>query len=448
MRKIYFIKLLILFLFINVACEGGRGSEKVSVNEVRATGPKVNPIALKDLPLDATVKIYFENTLSMDGYINGNTDFKDVFRELLVNVDNEKEIDYETEFYLVNNELNQEYFDVPSIKISEKLTPRSTNNKGNKGSSNFEDILNTVLENQQGDVISVLMADFIYSPGGETDTPSALNKLKTYTQDAFLRAGQQNSKMDTRVYSFTSNFNGTYFDINNKHIKGIEKRPYYYFVMAPSNLMQIFEKNILSQLKKNPGFSNEAFFSSINFPTLKTQVLASTANNGRLNTRDGIEVIEYPKQGNLEFVVVLNFSHLPLDNNYLLNKENYQLLNPEFSIKDMGVVQGKTIKFAGLGNKKIDPSSQVSLKGEKYTHAILFSAEGLISEDLQFSLKKKIPSWVSQADSQDDQNIKSDSLEQTKTFGFAPLIEGVAKAYDQQAGNNDYFNIQITVNNN
>jgi hypothetical protein len=442
MSKIYFIKFLILSLFINVACEHGPRSGKD--DEVLAQGP----MGPKDLPLDATVKIYFENTLSMDGYINGNTDFKDVFRELLVDVDNEKEIDYEIEFYLVNNELNQEHFDVPSIKISEKLTPQSTNNKGNKGSSNFEDILNTVLENQEGDVISVLMADFIYSPGGETDTPSALNKLRTYTQDAFLRAGKQNSKMDTRIYSFTSKFDGTYFDINNKHIKGVEKRPYYYFVMAPSNLMQIFEKNILSQLKINPGFVNEAFFSSMNFSTLKTQVLASTANNGRLNTRDGIEVIGYPKQGNLEFVVVLDLSLLPLNDHYLLNKDNYQLLNPEFSIKDMGVVQGKTIKFDGLGSTKIDPSSQVSMKGKNFTHAILFSTDGLVSEDLKFALKKKVPSWVLQADSEDDQNIKSDSLEQTKTFGFAPLVEGVAKAYEQQAGNNDYFNVKITVNNN
>jgi len=150
----------------------------------------------------------------------------------------------------------------------------------------------------------------------------------------------------------------------------------------------------------------------------------------------------------LEFVMVLDLSHLPLDDHYLLNKDNYLLQNSEFKIKDIGVVQGKTIKFASLGSKKIDASSQVNMKGENFTHAILFSADGLVSEDLKFALKKKVPAWVLQVDSEDDRNIKSDSLEQTKTFGFAPLVEGVAKAYEQQAGNNDYFNIQITVNNN
>ena len=144
----------------------------------------------------------------MDGYINGNTAFKDVFRDLLVAVDNENDVDLETDFYLINNKLTPTNFGVDNIKISEKLSPNSTANKGNKGSSNFEEILNAVLQNQEGDVISVIMADFIYSPEGEPDVPSALNKLRTYTQNAFLKAGKQNPDLVTRIYGFSSDFKG------------------------------------------------------------------------------------------------------------------------------------------------------------------------------------------------------------------------------------------------
>jgi len=118
----------------------------------------------------------------MDGYINGNTSFKDVFRELLVAVDNENKIDLETEFYLINNELTPTNFGVENTKISEELTPQSTAGKGNKNSSNFEEILNTILQKQDENVISIIMADFIYSPKGESNTISALNKLRTYTK--------------------------------------------------------------------------------------------------------------------------------------------------------------------------------------------------------------------------------------------------------------------------
>ena len=115
MHKTLLPKIFIL-LFLMASCGNGERSR----GDNQKSSPNPNPIAKVPIkqhtPLDATVKIYFENTLSMDGYINGNTNFKDVFRELLVAVDNENQIDLETEFYLVNNELTREDFGVENIK--------------------------------------------------------------------------------------------------------------------------------------------------------------------------------------------------------------------------------------------------------------------------------------------------------------------------------------------
>lgn len=442
MRKIILLKTFIL-LFLFSSC-GGRDGRSGNPSPVPEAGGEA--VIKSDTPLDATVKIYFENTLSMDGYINGNTNFKDVFRELLVAVDNENQIDLETEFYLLNNELTPTNFGVENTKIPEKLTPLSTSGKGNKGSSNFEEILNTVLQNQEGDVISVIMADFIYSPQGETDTPSALNKLRTYTQDAFLKAVNQNNALETRIYGFTSVFNGTYYDINNKHIQGVKSRPYYYFVIAPANLMPVFAENIATQLKKAPGYQNEALFTSANFSSIPTEILTATANNGRIKARGrDIEVVSYPKRGDLEFAVLADLTELPVDNDYLLDKDNFKLNNPEFSIKDIGLVKAKNIEFSELAPLKIDPSTLVKINKKKFTHAILFRADGMVSEDLKFTLKKKIPTWVRSAHSNDDRQIRNDSLEQTKTFGFGHLVEGISRAYKQQSGNDEYFNISIPV---
>jgi hypothetical protein len=442
MKKHHFFLPLILILFVVASCKSdrvrGSNSEKNESSESE-TLPS-------ETPLDATVKIYFENTLSMDGYINGNTAFKDVFRDLLVAVDNENDIDLETEFYLINNKLTPTNFGVDNIKISEKLSPNSTANKGNKGSSNFEEILNAVLQNQEGDVISVIMADFIYSPEGEPDVPSALNKLRTYTQNAFLKAGKQDPDLETRIYSFTSDFKGEYYDINNKGIRGIKTRPYYYFVIAPADLMHVFAKNIAPQLKKTSGYQHEALFTSATFPNISTEILSATANNGRIKARGrDIEVVSYPKRGNLEFAVLTDLRELPVADQYLLDKDNYKLTNPEFSIKDIGVVKGKNIDFKEKGIIKMDPSTLVSISNQKFTHAILFEAEGMVSEDLKFALKKRIPAWINKANSGDDRQIRNDSLEKTKTFGFGHLIEGVFKAYYQQSGNDEYFNITIPV---
>jgi hypothetical protein len=177
------IAIIGLFGLIGVfsACEGGQGGGDIKAQTHSDAGGLTID---SNTPLDAVVKIYFENTLSMHGYINGNTSFKNVFRDLLVAVENEDDIDFTTEFYLINNKLTQTIFGAETTHISEKLTPQSTAGKGNKGSSDFEEILDKILEKQEGDGILIIMADFIYSPKEESNVPSALGNLKTYTQDA------------------------------------------------------------------------------------------------------------------------------------------------------------------------------------------------------------------------------------------------------------------------
>jgi len=442
MKNRNFFLPFILILFVVASCKSDHVRGSSTNNDDSTVSVPLPP----NTPLDATVKIYFENTLSMDGYINGNTAFKDVFRDLLVAVDNENNIDLETEFYLINNKLTPTNFGVDNIKISEKLSPNSTANKGNKGSSNFEEILNAVLQNQEGEVISVIMADFIYSPEGEPDVPSALNKLRTYTQNAFLKAGKQNPDLVTRIYGFSSDFKGTYYDINNKGLSGITARPYYYFVIAPANLMNVFANNIAPQLKKAPGYQDEALFTFANFTNIPTEILTATANNGRIKARGrDIEVVSYPKRGELEFTVLADLSDLPVDDKYLLDEANYKLANPEFNIKDIGLVKGKNIDFRDQGLIKMDPSTLVSISNKNFTHAILFKADGMVSEDLKFALKKRIPTWIKRAHSDDDRQIRNDSLEKTKTFGFGNLVEGVSQAYNQLSGNDEYFNITIPI---
>jgi hypothetical protein len=446
--KVIFLKYP-LFIFIGIlvfsSCKRDKENEDVDQLILVDGADKTDSIKGNGLPDKGIVKIYFENTLSMDGYINGNTSFKDVFRELLVAVDNENKINLETEFYLINNELTPTNFGVKNTKISEELTPQSTAGKGNKNSSNFEEILNTILQKQDKNVISIIMADFIYSPKGESNTISALNKLRTYTKDAFLRAIEQNKTLETKIFSFKSDFKGVYYDINNKSIQGINSRPYYYFIIAPTGLMTVFTNEIAPQLKKTKGYRNEAFFTTSDYNPISTEILSSTANKGRLRVRDeNLEIVSYPKEENLKFIGLIDFSDIPVDNKYLTDKGNYSLSNLEFSIKEVGLKKGKNVHFEGQIVEKINANDLVSIINKKFTHAIHFEAEGMVSEDLKFALRKKIPAWVQKSHSDDDRQIYNDRLEQSKTFGLSYLIEGVLGAY-LQIGNDEYFNVTISV---
>ena len=380
-------------------------------------------------PKNSDVKIYYENSKSMDGYIRKNTDFKDVLRELLVAIDNNENIASSANFYLINNDLQKTDFGVESVKIADELTPNSTDGIGNKSFSDFEKILNTILQNQDKNTISIVIADFIYSPN-ESNIPSSLNKLKTYTKDAFLKAIKDNNQLEARIFRFYSDFNGIYYDINNKEISGIDKRPYYYFMIADSKLMQELNDKIASQLKEMDGYHNEALFTTNVYSNIPRKILSTTSTNGRLRVRNNnLEIISYTKDKFIEFVVLFDFSNLPMNNNFLMNKENYESNPDTFSIVDIGVKEGKRINFQESGSTNIKPSDLVAIKGKRYTHAVKFKTNGTVSNDLEFSLNKKIPSWVNKYHSRDDRNIKNDSIEKLKTFGFKSLVEGISEAY-------------------
>src|SRR5690606_14440167 len=118
-----------------------------------------------------------------------------------------------------------------------------------------------------------------------------------------------------------------------------------------------------------------------------------------------------------------------------------------FSMQDIGKINGKKIHFGAMGTKNIDPSSLVKMGKDKFTHAFLISATGRVAENLRFNLRKTIPSWVQELNSNDDQLIQNDSLEQTKTFSLSSLVMGVSEAYSDVGNGDVYFEKRIPLTN-
>ncbi len=441
MKHILLISIACIFLIVIVSCGRKTGNEQTLVSNIGTANPIVS------MPKNATVRVYFENTLGMDGYINGNTDFKDVFRKLLVALDNEKRVDLNLEFYLINDTLAQTDFGVEPIQWPEKLNPKNFMGIGDRGHGDFKEIFDRVLENQSENeqVISILMADFIHSPKESGNAPTDLNKLKTYTKNAVLNSGIAEGHIDAGVYRFTSDFNGTYYDRNNEFIEGLDSRPFYYFVLAPDNLMDLFADGIATELISDSSFENEALFNGREYNGTPHFVLPSVGKL-RVNRRNkSMELLDYSNKGDFEFVLMLNMEQLPVSDHYLMNPNNYRLHNPEFEIKDIGRVEGKDIKFKTMGTKSLDSLSLEEIGSQKFTHAIVFSLKGLLSSDFGFSLRQTVPGWVHRVNSNDDQGILADSLEQTKTLGFGKLIHGISEAYQEERGNDEYFSIGIPI---
>lgn len=123
------------------------------------------------------VNFYMENSASMDGYVNGNTEFKDVLGKMIVSSHHNCK---STDFYFVNNQVYKA--DQSAIDFIQMLNPAKIK-VGNVGSTDVNQIFRNILKETKKNVISVLFSDCIYSV---TDVNSQLDNAKNATTDAFL----------------------------------------------------------------------------------------------------------------------------------------------------------------------------------------------------------------------------------------------------------------------
>lgn len=144
-------KFLILLLLVIVAASCGGGKRHDKQPEL------TSPVTRK-----ATYNIYVENSASMDGYVNGASEFKtavynylsdikiaDLTDSLNLNYINSKEIPYGSDI----------------ADFIEKLDPATFQKRGgNRGSTDIADVLKMLLKVTSKENVSVLISDFMVLP--------------------------------------------------------------------------------------------------------------------------------------------------------------------------------------------------------------------------------------------------------------------------------------------
>ena len=98
-----------------------------------------------------------ENSASMDGYVNGTTEFKDVLGKMIVSSHHYCK---STDFYFVNNAIYKA--DGNAISFIQMLNPAKIK-VGNVGSTDVNHIFRNILAKTNKDTVSVLFSDCIYS---------------------------------------------------------------------------------------------------------------------------------------------------------------------------------------------------------------------------------------------------------------------------------------------
>ncbi|PTS98621.1 hypothetical protein DBR11_14345, partial [Pedobacter sp. HMWF019] len=67
-----------------------------------------------------------------------------------------------------------------------------------------------------------------------------------------------------------------------------------------------------------------------------------------------------------------------------------------------------------------------------YTHVLSISTKKLKATELNIKVLDQLPDWISASSSVNDEDIKSNSDEQKKTFGLSYLVNGAFNAFNPE----------------
>jgi hypothetical protein len=405
--------------------------------------PTTLPIKIwseKERPSKVEYNIYIENSGSMIGYMNGNTDFKKALFDLITRFNGEKE-------KVTLNYINDHIYpiDTSMKEFIEFLEPKNVKKYGNTSSSELNRIFRLVVDKWKTDgKPAVLVSDYIYSidKGGNIDAGLATQKYTT-------KLVFQEVKDDCAVLIIKSNsfFDGKYYTFKNPNSgeKINSNRPYYIWVIGGrEDIIGFTDKYHINKLD---GYENHVvIYNSESIANQYYTILPTTNKKGKFRRVRGsngdavksIESIEYDKRKKpnsiFEFTVAIDFRGLPVNNDYIMDKSNYILrssLRDDFKIvsitEDIQNVEKRDKGILGTASHIITISTTSITAGEQV---------------LALELKKELPKWIETSSTVDDTDIEKNS---NKTFGLSYLIEGVAEAYDPKGDESVYFSLKMNL---
>lgn len=387
------------------------------------------------------VNVFIENSGSMDGYVEGTTEFEAALSDLLVQINykyNEENNDQNLNINFINTKIYPSKVDELNNFV-ETLEPSKAPYKvGNRSVSKLNEILEIILDSTKQNEISILTSDCIYSLDKGKDTEGALEFQKSLTKGAFLEKSKE-FNFSTIVLKMNSKFDGYYYDKDNSKTRLSKKeRPYYFWIIGKHNLIKTFQEEI--NLKQLKGFENSYYLSNTQdnhhpfFTVLKetNKIGNYKPTNRKAKDLKSINEIEY-ENGNLQFSIAIDLNNIPVDKTYLTNSESYTVPDG-FIIKSIEEVD----------RNKIERRDFLTVEKTTATHIITVATSNKFTlQDLKLELSNKIPSWVEKSNSIDDRDVEN---ELDKTFGLLYLVQGVSEAYTTQNPNNkSYFNINIEI---
>ena len=417
----------IIILGGTIACQNNvskSGSSKASVinNDYTELSDTISETILP--VLKPVSNVYIENSGSMDGYVKNSTHFEQTIYNFLgdlkiLNISDTLNLNY------INSNILPQGGNISDF--TENLEPAKFRLRGgNRGISDLSDIIKDVLTESSINSISILVSDFIFSPGRNKNAEEYLvNQQIGIKQNWAAILKERNISLC--ILKLQSKFEGYYYNKSDYKEYITEDRPYYIWIIGSIEHITNIRNKIPDGNFKGGGVINSLTFSPQKH--INNYNISANSGNYQRSKRSRHEIINIKKQQNGKYEGLFTFGlsaglsdfKSVLGDSYLHNPDNYVITQDNIAMSNY------TIDIA-------EPNSS----GNNMTN-FKFSTLQRPYGEIKVSLKRKVPKWV--YESTDNSGVEAIA---GKTYGLKYQVDGVDEAYTA-LGHDNYFNMQLTI---
>ena len=338
------------------------------------------------------VKVFLENSGSMDGYMCDGSELKDGIYSYLSAINNYADT---MQLYYINSELIPQR---TSLKqYIHNLTPSNFKLAGgNRAFSDIPELFERFLSQIGESTIGIYISDCILDIPNHA-APDFLNMTRTDIQNAFTDKCKKIKDLAVCVYQLESMFKGNYYFPKGGSKAFDGKRPYYMIVVGQRSLLVDLRGNISDETITH-GVKNYCAFT--NGCGVKAVLLKGGSETDQLK-------LNIKKEGRYYFDVLVDFDGTLQDNKYLTDVRNYDWIN--------------TTKLS------IDKIGQVTSTTSDYSHVMTLSVDDNVFSDMIQLKNASLPAWVAASS---DSN--GDIIANGKTFGIDCIIGGISDAFPKK----------------
>lgn len=345
-----------------------------------------------DKPL---LKVYIENSGSMDGYMCDGAELKDAIYGYISKL---KSFSDSTELNYINSQIIPYKKELKSFV--KDLNPSSFHRAGgNTGSSDIADMLEKILANTGDNVVSIFVSDCILDiPDGNAYNFFVNRQIDI--QNAFVKQLNKCNDLGIEILRLESTFNGWYYYNQGKEYLKDAKRPYYMWVIG--------NKYNLAQLNKSVPFSEiqhgvKDYFAFSTLGEIPFEITNKTGISG-----GNICICNPESDGKYRILLKANMCSTLQDDHMLCDIENYNKLNSFIHVERIDRILSKQSLYTHLLTLAVD-KRELKSAGEKLSLIPL-----------------KHPDWLESAN---DDSGKDVTKNMDKTTGIRYIVQGVTDAY-------------------